>query len=143
MPHNVLKWLLNGDVSIAYHASRDLAPIAAAKLNALQSRIEQEGWGKRFLQQRNPNGHWGQGSYQPKWTSTHYTLLQLREMEISPHQAECRQSTALLLGSPVGKGGGINIFRSVEYSDVCVNGMLLNIAAHFMPESPALRLIID
>jgi len=143
MAHNVLKWLLNGDVSIGDPASKDLVPASIAKLDTLQSRIEREGWGKKLLQHRNPNGHWGQGSYQPKWTSTHYTLLQLREMGISPHQAECRQSTALLLGNPVGKGGGINIFRSIEYSDVCVNGMLLNMAGYFMPESPVLRLIVD
>lgn len=70
----VIKWLLEGDVSIQYQVHRDLL---GNDRQDLQDRIAKEGWGERFLIKRNSNGHWGDRFYQPKWISTHYTLLDL------------------------------------------------------------------
>ena len=53
------------------------------KIN-LQNKIAIEGWGAKYLSLQNKNGHWGKAFYQPKWTSTHYTLLDLRNLCISP-----------------------------------------------------------
>jgi hypothetical protein len=44
---------------------------------------------------------------------------------------ELRASSQLLLAYPSGTDGGINYARTVEYSDVCVNGMILTIASYF------------
>jgi hypothetical protein len=143
MSINILHWLLEGDISISYQVARDLAPAPRTKLLAFQRRIEHEGWALKLLSCRNPNGHWGKGAYQPKWTSTHYTLLELRDLGLSPRNIACRESTGLLLANRYGKAGGINLARSIEFSDVCVNGMLLNIAGYFTPHSGKLRDIVD
>ena len=71
----LIEWLLEGDVSIQCQVHRDLL---ATEQKDLQVRIEKEGWGANFLSKRKDNGHWGLKFYQPKWTSTHYTLLDLR-----------------------------------------------------------------
>jgi hypothetical protein len=71
----IIDWLLKGDVSIQYQVYRDLLGIEKRQL---QDRIDTEGWGKQFLNKRQSTGHWGMKFYQPKWTSTHYTLLDLR-----------------------------------------------------------------
>jgi hypothetical protein len=78
--NKLLNWLLEGDVSIKYQVSRDLLNSEDTKLKDL---IANEGWGKTFLSCQKNNGHWGMGFYQPKWTSTHYTLLDLRNLCIS------------------------------------------------------------
>ncbi len=136
-------WLLSGDVSIAFQTSRDLLGDDRRTVTALQKRIEHEGWGKRLLARRSPGGHWGGGAYNPKWISTHYTLLELKEMGISPGNQACRESVALLLESRVGEDGGINYARTVNFSDVCVNGMLLNMAAYFVPGSLRILPVLD
>ncbi|WP_222942488.1 hypothetical protein [Arenibacter arenosicollis] len=73
----IIEWLLQGDVSIQYQVYRDLL---GNDRKDLQDRIAQEGWGKQFLSKRKSNGHWGQSFYQPKWISSHYTLLDLRNL---------------------------------------------------------------
>ncbi|HAK45944.1 MAG TPA: hypothetical protein DCO79_08520 [Spirochaeta sp.] len=50
----------------------------------IQARIEYEGWGAEYLKHRKPDGHWGLRFYQPKWTSSHYTLLELRNICMPP-----------------------------------------------------------
>lgn len=79
---DILSWLLEGDISIQFQTYRDLLKVDKPRL---QKRIEQEGWGERFLSKRHSNGHWGRGFYQPKWISSHYTLLDLKNLAISPH----------------------------------------------------------
>jgi hypothetical protein len=143
MSIDLRKWLIEGDVSIAYQIARDLTGASRTRLAHLQRRIEREGWGRRLLDCRNRNGHWGKGPYQPKWTSTHYALLELRDLGLSPQNSVCRETTALLLNSRIGKAGGINYSVSVEYSDVCVNGMLLNFAGYFTPQHPKLDIVVE
>jgi len=81
MNADTIKWLLEGDVSIQYQVSRDLLKKDNLKL---RSKISKEGWGKKLLALQKRNGHWGIAFYQPKWTSTHYTLLDLKNLSISP-----------------------------------------------------------
>lgn len=71
----VLDRILSGDVSIACQARRDLLNDDPPDL---RRPIATEGWGAQYLAPRNANGAWGRGFYQPKWTSTHYTLLGLK-----------------------------------------------------------------
>ncbi len=143
MPTNIREWLLEGDVSIAYQVARDLMDASPTKIASLQRKIERQGWGRRLLACRNPDGNWGKSPYQPKWTSTHYTLLELKDLGICPETAVCQEGAALLLNSRIGKAGGIDYFVSVEYSDVCVNGMLLNFASYFTPQHPRLPIVVD
>jgi hypothetical protein len=64
-------------------------------------------------------------------------------MGISPENAACQASVALLLNSRMGMAGGIDYFVSVEYSDVCVNGMLLNFACYFAPGHSRIPIVVD
>ena len=91
-----IKWLLKGDVSIRYQVYRDLL---AENLEDLRERIATEGWGKAFLDCQNPDGHWGRSFYQPKWTSTHYTLLDLRNLEISPNHHRIGKTLQMIFAS--------------------------------------------
>ena len=77
----IINWLLKGDVSIQYQVWRDL--LGKDKKN-LQQKIATESWGNKFLSMQRANGHWGNSFYNPKWISTHYTLLDLRNLYLPP-----------------------------------------------------------
>ncbi len=139
--HQVIEWLLEGDVSIQYQVHRDLL---GNDRKDLQDRIAHEGWGKRFLSERKSNGHWGLAFYQPKWTSTHYTLLDLRNLCLSPNNEVVKETIELTINTCKAADGGIRLGPSTsEHSDVCVNGMFLNYASYFNTDGDKLRSMID
>ncbi len=140
MGQNVIDWLLEGDVSIAYQTSRDLLD---REMPELQAGIATHGWGERYLACRNPDGTWGRGFYQPKWTSSHYTLLDLAALSISPDNSLIRQSVHKICAEHKGPDGGVNPSESIRQSDVCINGMFLNYAAYFGEPEAGLESIID
>ena len=140
MDERLCEWLLAGDVAIQYQVERDLLHHERPDL---RGRIATEGWGSQFLQLRKPEGHWGEGFYRPKWTSSHYTLLDLRHLGIAPDQPLIRQSVARILRENKEKDGGINPAASIKQSDVCINGMFLNYAAYFGAEATALESVVD
>ncbi|WP_420577724.1 hypothetical protein [Ekhidna sp.] len=136
----LIEWLLRGDVSIQYQVYRDLLD---AERPDLRMRIATEGWGARFLSKRNTNGHWGKRFYEPKWTSTHYTLLDLRNLEISPDHPLIRETIDRILKEEKSPDGGIHPISMENKSDVCVNGMFLNYASYFRADQEQLKSIID
>lgn len=138
--HDVVEWLLQGDVSIQYQVHRDLL---GSEHQSLWQRIEKEGWGARFLSCRAENGHWGRGFYQPKWTSTHYSLLDLKNLAIWPDNREIGQTLNLVLKNNRGADGGIVHRTHAERSDVCLNGMFLNYACYFRVAEKGLESIVD
>lgn len=136
----IIKWLLKGDASIQYQTCRDL--LGTDKKN-LQKRIEQEGWGKRFLSHRSKGGHWGKGFYQPKWISSHYTLLDLRNLQISQACSPIRQTLQMILETEKGDDGGLYPIGKPGVSDVCLNGMALNYLSYFRMDVRDLHSIVD
>lgn len=137
----IIQWLLEGDGSVQYQVQRDLLDSDQKKL---RDRIAKEGWGARFLSFRNPGGHWGRGFYQPKWTSSHYTLLDLKNLAISPDNKPIRQTISLILKESINPNdGGIHPIGTVKKSDVCINGMFLNYASCFRMEEVQLHSIVD
>jgi hypothetical protein len=138
--NGIIAWLMSGDVAIQYQVERDLI---GQERPDLRSRIVAEGWGERFLQARQKEGYWGRGFYQPKWISTHYTLLDLRNLCISPDQPEIRESIAQIFEHDMGRDGGANPSKTIVQSDVCINGMLLNYAAYFGTPAASLNPMID
>lgn len=136
----IIDWLLEGDVSIQYQVHRDLL---GTECEDLQDRIATQGWGKEFLSFQKPEGHWGDRFYQPKWISTHYTVLDLRNLGISPKVEQIRSAISRVVWDLKGPDGGIYPIGANQNSDVCVNGMFLNYAAYFkMPEN-SLKSIVD
>jgi len=136
----IIKWLLNGDISIQYQVYRDLYSI---ERNDLQKRIESEGWGKEFISKRGLDGHWGLKFYQPKWISTHYTLLDLRYLCIYPDNLIIKETLDNVLSVEKGADKGINPSTTIEESDVCLNGMFLNYASYFKSDEDKLKSIVD
>jgi len=136
----ILAWLLTGDVSIQYQTYRDLLDTDNPEL---RKRIASEGWGFKFLSLRNENGHWGQKFYQPKWTSTHYTLLDLNNLNISPNNELVIDTLNKIMSEEKSPDGGILPSGSTRKSDICINGMVLNYSAYFQIEEKLLESIID
>ena len=136
----IIFWLLEGDVSIQYQVHRDLLNVERKEL---QTRIATEGWGALYLSRRNPDGHWGQKFYQPKWTSSHYTLLDLRNLCISSDCGEIQETLDLIFKTEKGPDGGIRPIGSVQASDVCINGMFLNYASYFGVAADKLESVVD
>ena len=136
----IIDWLLEGDPAIQYQTYRDLLGEDRPDIRA---RIATEGWGARFLACRNDDGSWGQRFYQPKWTSTHYTLLDLRTLCIAPDHPLIRESILDVLGDLKGLDGGILCSHANNVSDVCLNGMFLNYASYFGKPEDRLRSIVD
>jgi hypothetical protein len=101
----IIDWLLGGDVSIQYQTYRDLLDENRPEL---QGRILTEGWGADFLNPRNKDMHWGKGFYQPKWTFTQYTLLDLRNLCLPQNCQPVRETIAKLLKEEKGRDGGLN-----------------------------------
>jgi hypothetical protein len=140
LENDIINWLMDGDESIQYQTRLDLLD---KNDSTLQKRIERKGWGLAFLRRRKPDGHWGYKFYQPKWTSSHYTLLDLRNLYISPEVQEIKQTIELIIHESVGQDGGINPAGSVEQSDVCINGMFLNYASYFKTPESLLKTVVD
>lgn len=141
----IIEWLLNGDVSIQYYVHKDLLSSDSVARQKLQERIEREGWGAQLLSQRQENGHWGRGFYVPKWTSTHYTLLDLRNIGLPRESEKARSSIKMIFNEAIGIDGGIDYSKHLkrQRSDVCIDGMVLNFASYFQQITPQLLKIID
>lgn len=135
----VLDWLLTGDVAVQFQARRDLL---GEHRPDLQARIGQEGDGATLLAARGADGRWGCGFYQPKWTSSHYTLLELRNLGLPQDDHRCRETVALI-GLETGADGGVNPAGTVTNADVCVNGMFLSYAAYFGADAGLLGSVVD
>ena len=135
-----IEWLLDSDVSIQYQTYRDLMDM---DLPDLKNRISTEGWGAQLLSSRNDNGHWGRGFYQPKWISSHYTLLDLRYLEVPAQTTEIKETISKIVQKEKGDDGGVNPSGIIKKSDICVNGMFLNYASYFETNEKDLRSIVD
>jgi len=138
-----LAWLLEGDVSIAYQVKRDLLGADINDLSALQGRIATTGWGYNMLSARRPDGHWGREFYQPKWTCTHYTLLDLKTLGVPPSNQTCRETIRMVLTKEPNPDGGLAHAKTISISDICVDGMFLGTAAHFEIEEDFLKNTVD
>ena len=136
----IIRWLLEGDVSIQYQVFRDL--LGEDKIE-LQNRISQEGYGARLLNCRNADGNWGQKFYFPKWTSTHYTLLDLRNLGIQSDHELIKESINIIIENEKASDGGILPIGVDGYSDLCINGMFLNYATYFKTDERFLKSVID
>lgn len=139
---SIIAWLLAGDVSIQYLTRKYVLNEESKTLDDIRKRIALEGWGKQLLEARNPSGHWGRAFYQPKWISSHYTLLDLHYLEIEP-VSPIKETLALILNQSQAKNGSINESQSIPSGDVCVNGMFLNYASFFGVQEQQLKPIVD
>lgn len=136
----IIDWLKQGDPAIAYQTERDLLNREGAHL---QARIRTEGWGKTILSRQNDDTSWGQRFYQPKWISTHYSLLELKGLAISPSLPPAQAAIQHILATETRADGGLGPGKTIPNSDVCVAGMFLNYASYFQTPKHQLKNVVD
>jgi hypothetical protein len=137
----IIRWLSSGDVSVQYQAKRDLLEVPESLLEHLRLRIAEEGWGRQFLEKRDAKtGLWGQGVYSPNWISTHYTLLDLKNLGLSPTHPIYRESSTILLDRLWHNKGWVAKGRM---QDQCVSAMLVSICCYAGLQSEKIDEIID
>jgi hypothetical protein len=133
----VLQWLLEGDPAIRWQALRDLKGAAERTVRREQRRVAKEGWGARLLALQDANGRWAGGIYNPKWTSTTYTMVLLRSLGLAPGHPQAMRACQVLLDAGFWHDGGINFWqRRYKRSETCVSGMLLAVFCWFGMDDP-------
>lgn len=139
---NVIRWLLDGDAAIRWQVLRDLLGAPDGTVERERGKVASEGWGARLLARQDPQGTWGGGLYTPKWTSTTYTMLLLRDFGLPPNNEQAQRACSLLLNNGLRSDGGVNFFRASQ-SETCVTGMALSIFSYFQYDDERLDTIAD
>jgi hypothetical protein len=126
----VIDWLLDSDPSIRWQVMRDLLDAGPDEVAAERARVATEGWGARLLALQGPDGYWaGDRAYFPNYTSTHATLMVLRELGLDPQSPEARQAIARVRENAL-----------LEYDDLpyfggevepCIDGSIVATGAYF------------
>jgi hypothetical protein len=138
----VNQWLLDGDPAIRWQVLRDLIGASDRSMKRERQKVGREGWGARLLARQDPEGTWARGLYSPKWTSTTYTMLMLRDFGLPATNRRARTACALLLDGGLQRDGGIN-YGWRGRSETCITGMVLSILAHFEYDDDRLDTIAD
>jgi hypothetical protein len=144
----LIRWLLNGDPAIRWQTMRDLAGASGLAVKREQRKIARDGWGARLLAEQDRSGRWAAGKsgdgglYSPKWTSTTYTMLLLRDFGLPADNPQARKACKLLLNEGLQPDGGINYgvwAKWTKRSETCVTGMVLSLLSHFEYDDPRLE----
>jgi hypothetical protein len=135
VPAAVTDWLMEGDPTIRWQVMRDLADAPPEEVTAERSLVASTGWGGRLLALQDESGQWGGGAYSPKWTSTTYTLLQLRNLGVDPDSQPMRVA-AEKVRDLVTLGPRDEPFFSYR-GETCITGMVLALGAYFRVDPAA------
>ena len=99
------------------------------------------GYIKRYLERFDDKKQmWGDGIYSPKWISTHYTMLELKNLEIDPKHPIYHLGLETLLKHLWQKEGVVNKRR---HQDLCVVGMLVSMVSYGEKKDERLYEMID
>lgn len=129
--NGIINWLLKGDPAIRWQIHKNLLSSSERKILSERKMVEKEGWGKKLLSYQTTDGLWGGGLYSPKWKSTTYTMLLLRNLGLPQKNIQAKKACDILLNKGFYKDGGINYFRSMNCSETCVTGIILSILSYF------------
>jgi hypothetical protein len=147
-----IPWLLDGDPAIRWQTLRDLVGVSERIAERERRMIAGEGWGDRLLARQDPEGTWAGGLssdgglYSPKWISTTYTMLLLRDFGLPPSNPQARKACRLLLDEGLQGDGGINYGvwgNWIGKGETCVTGMVLSIVSYFKYDDGRLDIIAD
>jgi hypothetical protein len=126
---------------------RDLVGATERTAERERQKVAREGWGIRLLARQDPEGTWAGGLstdgglYSPKWISTTYTMLLLRDFGLPGDNPQARQACTLLLDRGLQRDGGINYGWTP--SETCITGMVLSILTYFECDDDRLNTIAD
>jgi len=139
-----LAWLMEGDPSIRWQALRDLKGASERVVRREQGRVAREGWGARLLGLQDLDGRWAGGLYNPKWTSTTYTLVLLRSLGLPAGNRQAVRASGVLLDTGFYGDGGINFYVGKhEHSETCISSMVLGVLAWFEVDDPRVDRLAD
>jgi hypothetical protein len=104
--------------------------------------VATEGWGARLLELQDRDGTWAGGLYTPKWTSTTYSMLLLRDCGLPAQHEQGQKACAQLLEHGLCTDGGVNFGNAVR-SETCITGMVLSILSHCRYDDRRVDVILD
>ena len=131
------QWLLEGDPAIRWQTLHNLVGANERTVERERRKVAREGWGSRLLARQDAEGSWAgglssdDGLYSPKWISTTYTMLTLRDFGLPAAARQTRTACRLLLDGGLRKDGGINYGPWGNRGETCITGMVLSILSHF------------
>jgi hypothetical protein len=128
LPVDTIDWLLEGDPSIRWQVMRDLTDAPSAEVIAERAKVARTGWGAALLERQEDDGQWGGGTYSPKWISTTYTLLQLRDLGPDPDDPVVREAVEKVR-EYVAFGPKRPFFEYL--SETCVVGIILALGSYY------------
>jgi hypothetical protein len=132
----VIDWLLRGDPAVRWQALRDLVGAPEGTIRRERKDVARRGWGARLLARQDAKGTWAGGLssdgglYSPKWISTTYTMMLLRDFGLPRRNRKARKACALLLDGGIQRDGGIN-YGWRGRSETCITGMILSLLSYF------------
>jgi hypothetical protein len=144
----VTRWLLDGDPAIRWQVLCDILGAADSRVARERQRVAREGWGASLLAKQDPKGTWAGGLsadgglYSPKWISTTYTMLLLRDFGLPATNRQARRACPLLLDRGLQPDGGIN-YGWRGRSETCITGMVLSILSSFAIDDDRLDTVAD
>jgi hypothetical protein len=130
----VIPWLLDADPAIRWQTLRDLVGASAHMIERERRKTARAGWAARLLDRQDPEGTWAGGLYSPKWTSTTYTMLLLRDFGLPPSNRQARKACRLLLERGLQPDGGVSYGTWASWTrrgETCITGMILSILSYF------------
>ena len=129
----VVDWLMAGDPSIKR--------LTAKYLLGTEMPYDEEGYIQRYLDLfDSETGLWGNGVYGPKWISTHYTMLELMYMEVSPENKPYHTGLGHLLDH---EWRTLDMSTHHDGQDVCVLGMVIAMGTYGHSNDVRLLEMID
>jgi hypothetical protein len=144
----VLGWLLDGDPAIRWQVLQDLVGAADGSAERDRRKVARAGWGARLLARQDSAGTWAGGLsqdgglYSPKWISTTYTMMLLRDFGLPGNNRQARKACRLLLDGGLQRDGGIN-YGWRGRSETCITGMVLSLLAHFHYDDYRVDMLVD
>jgi hypothetical protein len=145
-----IAWLLDGDPAIRWQTMWDLSGAARDAVERERRKVSRQGWGARLLARQGRDGRWAGressdgGLYSPKWTSTTYTMLTLRDFGLAPTNREAQKACGLLLDQGLQRDGGVSYGTWAKWThsgETCVTGMVLSILSYFQHDDARLDTI--
>ena len=149
---NVIRWLLDGDPAIRWQVMRDVVGAAERSVERERRKVASAGWGARLLARQGADGRWAAGKssqgglYSPKWISTTYTMLLLRDFGLPVTNRQARKACRLLLDGGLQQDGGINYGTWASWtrtSETCITGMVLSLLSYFEYDDDRLDTLAD
>jgi len=143
-----IDWLLDGDPAIRWQVQRDLLGASERTIGRERRRVGAEGWGARLLARQGAAGGWAAGRssddglYHPKWISTTYTMLLLRDLGLAPSDRRPRKACTLLLDHGFQRDGGVS-YGWKGPSETCVTGMVLSILTYFEQDDERIHALTE